>query len=257
MAEEIPDFRLAAVYELLRSVFERHYETPGGAAGARQTSFIPPPPPGSLVSATDLLTWWFRPATATADPWDDYFTRAVDSLTAAPRPPRAGSTEARSTLSGAEPRDPRSAEEELTPWTDPLMLVGQPGEEVADEDAQAAVECVYEFIHAIGRREGDRAMTCVAPDYHVLENDREIDAWGVRSQIESLLDSMRGWALDISLAEIPQPVFHPNGILIYVEIQIDAYRPQDDLRRSTVDRRIAVLQRSAGRDWLIDALSRV
>ena len=102
---------------------------------------------------------------------------------------------------------------------------------MANDQADAAVACVYDFLHAIGRRDPEAAMACVADDYHVLEDDREVDRLGLRHQVEALLDSLRGWEIEISLAEVPEPLHHPSGILIYCEIQIDAYQRHPPAQR--------------------------
>ncbi len=245
--------QLQFIYELLRSLFEQNAQARKRSASSLPTPFVPPLPPDSQLSATDLLTWWFQPATTTFDPWDEFF----EQFPSAPKsqaakqpsvPPSASELDIPPELALRQPQT-------LNPWTDFRALFSEPEEELIDEHAEAAVECLYDFVHAIGRRDVDAAMQFVAQDYHVLEADNEIDRLALRHQIEALLDSLRGWEFNISLATIPEPVLHPNGILIYAEIQVDAHRADDDLRRCINLRRVAVLERQRNHVWLISALS--
>jgi len=143
------------------------------------------------------------------------------------------------------------------PWLDWRVLAHDPADNLADDQADAAVTCLYDFLHALGRRDVEAALSHVAEDYHTLEEDREVDRLGLRQQVESLLDSLRGWELAVSLAEAPEALAHPYGILIYTEIQIDAHHPLENLRRSLVDRRLALLRHQGDQGWAIAALSRV
>jgi ketosteroid isomerase-like protein len=74
-------------------------------------------------------------------------------------------------------------------------------------------------------------------------------------QVGAELDALRGWELETSLVEIPQPILHPDGILVYAELQIDARK--DDERRTVLHRRIAVFRKGRDRRWRIAALSPV
>ncbi len=256
--DRTPDSRLMLALELLRSALQ---QVEGGArqgADPEQLPFIPPLPiTVEEMSATDLLSWWFRPTAHVANPWDDYFDQARLAVTVPMDPSLSGPPQAAPMRPPPRTRPAPPAAEPTSPWIDLEVLVAPPEEQLADEQAEAAVECLYEFIHAIGRRDVDAAMRCVADDYHVLDEDREIDRLGLRQEIESLLDSLRGWEFEISLAEIPVPMFHYQGILIYVEAQIEASQPQDDLHRSLISRRIAVLEQRDPQslDWVISAMS--
>jgi hypothetical protein len=222
--------------DLLKSVIEsdgdRRLPQPGAAA---QGPLVPPPRSDQL-SATDLISWWFQPASAALDPWEDYFTGQTSAAT-----PTNGGTK---------------VDTPLAPWISLQAMIAQPEDELADEEAENAVQCLYEFLHAIGRRDVDGALAVVADDYHTIEEDREFDRLALRHQIESVLGSLDGWQIETSLATIPEPLPHPNGVLILAEIQIDAYRRADEARRSIVLRRVAVLERY-GHEWLISALSPV
>lgn len=247
------DARLALVFDLLRSLMQ----SPSGAdmpGGAGAWGFVPPPGlPSEEMSATDLLNWWFRPLSAAANPWDDYLGKSLHTTPLAPSWPAAPASGA--WQAGAPPTPPPGPS---SPWLDLEMFAGTPEEQFADEHSAAAVDCLYAFAHALGRRDVEMAMSCIAADYHVFADDGETDRLGVRQQIESLLDSLRGWDMEVSIADIPVPVFYQERILIYVEFQIEAYRPEDDLRRLLVDHRVVLFeQEGAKREWLISAMSPV
>jgi ketosteroid isomerase-like protein len=196
------------------------------------------------ISATDQLSWWFRPASTSEDPWDDFFADDrvdVASVTGgwmALVPPDAG----------PEPPSPRMSLR---------LLLSEPEEELFEADADSVVTCLYDFVHAIGRSDLDAAMACVAADFHTLEDDRELDRDGLAARVKSLLDSLQGWETDIALVEVPQPVLHPAAILVYAELQIDARRPATGERRTVVDRRVAVFSQQRDRSWRIVGLSPV
>lgn len=250
-------------YQLLRELMEQPEDESNRLQEPRELPFVRPEDATGTMSATDLLTWWFRPTSRMADPWEDYFaprTQPVGTTAQTQRPP----LEKRPQRPGARPsfqHRPRPSqpdpEPDLAPWIDWQLLYSEPENTLEDDHAEAAVQCLYDFLHAISRRDVEGAMQCVADDYHVLEDDIEIDALGLRHQIERLLDSLVGWELQVSPVEIPFPLGHMLGVLIYIEIQIDAYHPLLDLRRVIVQRRIAVLQWQSQQGWRISALSPV
>jgi hypothetical protein len=254
-----PDPRLILALNLLRSALDGVDEGRSGPEiNPERFSFIPPPPvPSEKRSATDLLNWWFRPTSSTTDPWDEFFDNSPP-WSRVPLQMESGPQYKTQAIKqkAAPPPEPVS-EFWQYPWLNLKDLVTEPEEELAYENAEAAVECLYDFIHAISLKDIDAAMSLVAGDYHVFQEDREIDKRGLQRQIEVLLDSLRGWELEISLAEVPVPVFHPNGILIYAEIQIEAYQPRKNLKRSIVDRRVAVFRQQYSGGWMISALSPV
>ena len=223
------------------------------------------------VSATDQLSWWFRPSVGGEDPWADYFSGHGGDLDAADAlGPGSVDGDALGPLDGGwlstDPLDggrlgstPGGAARPQPPSrrTALQMLLAEPEEELLDGDAEAVVTCMYDFVHAVGRRDVEAAMTCVAPDYSTMEDDREIDAERLAAGLRALLDPLHGWDLDAFLVEIPQPVLHPAGILVPVEIQLDARQPETDARRTVVHRRIAVFDRQPDRSWRIVALSTV
>jgi ketosteroid isomerase-like protein len=131
-----------------------------------------------------------------------------------------------------------------------------PDERLPEESAEAAVETLYEFLHAIGRRDVEAAMDLTAEDYHVMEDDVEVDRLGLRQRLEALLDSLRGWSLEASLAVAPEPLHHPYGVLIAADIQLDAAH-RDGSKRSRLERRVALLRQDGEGEWRIHALSLV
>lgn len=209
------------------------------------------------VSATDQLSWWFRPASGRDDPWDAFFSDEEHGAVPGPRawPPAGVGVPAAGPAGRHDGTGP--AAELPSDRTSLRMLLAEPEEELVDGDAESVVTCLYDFVHALGRRDVDAAMACVAPDYHALEDDREIDADGLAARIRALLDSLHGWEAEVFLVEIPQPVLHPAGILVPVEIHVDAREPGTDARRSILDNRIAVFARQPDHGWRIAALAAV
>lgn len=210
------------------------------ADGPALTPWQRPPAPaltaGGRVSATDRLSWWFRPSVDGRDPWESYFEPApLAEPVAAPPGPRA------------EPPGRRAALR---------LLLAEPDEELIESDAEAVVACLYDFVHAIGRGDVTAAIDeCVAPEYHVLEHDVEVDRDGLAAQLHAQLQPLRGWEVDVSLVEIPEPILHPVGILVYAELQIEAAK--DGARRTFLHRRLAVFRQGRDRRWRISALSPV
>jgi hypothetical protein len=261
---------LALALELLRRSFAQSAAAPGESAAM---PIVPPLPAATKrLSATDLLTGWFQPTSSATQPWDDYFGQPTVRQ-AAPSPADGmdlsalvhllASQEALDETSHAPgtmaaPRAPVAAQGPADSpylWIDLWDFMDQSAADVADDEAEAAVTCLYDFVHALGRRDVDAAMECVAEQYHVFENEQETDRLGLRHQMESMLDSLRDWELDASLLEVPVPIAHPNGILIDANIQIHASHPTENLRRLLTYRRMAVLEQETYYEWKITALS--
>lgn len=201
-----------------------------------------PRPLAGQVSATDRLSWWFRPSIEGGDPWATYFEPAPP-----PAPLADGNAATAQPAGAAEPPGRRAGLR---------LLLSEPDEEMIDSDADAVVSCLYDFVHAIGRGDVATALEeCVAPDYHVMENDVEVDRDGLAVQLEAMLQRLRGWEIDVSLVEIPQPVLHPAGLVVYTELQIEAGR--DGARQTVVHQRLAVFRQGRDRRWRIVALSPV
>jgi len=283
-----PTSRLELAFELLRSVMERPGAAPLPAGSGWQMPYAPPTPTfDGRMSATDLLNGWFRPSFGATDPWDDYFTApqqrdlaprartpqanateqahsatSAASLALASRPPAPPVSPSPSQAIPAGILAPRAVPEDVAvlPWGDPHDLLAEPEEALADEHAQAAVDTLYDFVHALGRRDLDGAMALVAEDYHTFVDDVETDKLGLRREIEMMFGQLHDWDLDASLVDIPQALFHTYGVLIPTTIGIDARRddPLDGpLRRSIVWRRLAFFSRHGTDAWLIAALSQV
>lgn len=267
--------RVALALELLRTLLSG--ASPGLAdSHTGQLPLVPPLPLSTKkLSATDLLGGWFRPAPSITDPWDEYFgqpARLGVGATAMPAstvstgtpsvvtPQLATQTflEMFQSLGGTGMGDRTDPASDSMPWIEMWELFDESSDELFDEHAEAAVTCLYDFTHAIGERNVDAAMGCVANEYHVFEDDREIGRLALRHQLESMLDSLRGWELYTALAEVPTPIFHPNGdILIYTDIQIYAYQPDEKLSRLISHRRIGVFVQENNQAWKIAALSRI
>ena len=182
-----------------------------------------------LVSATDLLIQW-RPPDAglqsqgpwrETDVWDRYFQPA-------------------------HPKNPVS------------IKAPEPIDRLWDSRAaEAAVDCLFEFIHALERGNIRDAMTCVSVEYHSFENDREFDANALRLRLEGLIDLWRGEEVQLSLSEVPDPVFHPAGILIQITLQVD-YRSKILGRQNTeLIAGVVVFRETPDSRWLISSLSPV
>ena len=243
-----PDQRVAKAYEMLRELFTR----PEAGGEAEPTPFyapqLPPVELGSRLSATDLLSWWFRPPSAQKDPWESFFSRFQESpgaetagalVTAKVEAPETG---------GIQTASPKALARALFP---------EPYEELASEDADAAIETFYEFLHAFGRHDIEAAMEYVAEDYHTFENDCEVNHNELRNRLYSLLETLSGWDFQVSLSMVPEALRHPYGIVVYAEIQIDGVHPETRAKRNIVERRLALLQQHGNSAWRIAALSPV
>jgi ketosteroid isomerase-like protein len=165
-----------------------------------------------FVSATDLLTMWLPELQRSggADPWDALFA-------ASPAPARPL----------AETRSPPLLGAELP---DPSLALAAEQHLLDAAAADAVVDCLFAFIHALGRRDLDAAMAEVALDFHAVEpasatrRGGELDRRGLCQRLEQLLDLPTHTALDISLVRIPEVIGHPCGALIHNTIQLDSRR---------------------------------
>ena len=247
MPAPLTEERLRRAYELLGDLFDER----SGEHSEDEPAWYAPPPVsavgfGANLSATDLLGWWFRPPTGKKNRWDAYFG---DSQSAAPPSPVVRNTESKSVTK------PSAASQIVSKAVWQAMLP-ETEDHLEDEDAEDAVEVLYAFLHAFGRGDIEGALQWVSEDYHVIEDDREIDRNDLRRRLESLLDSLHGWEIEVSLSEPPEPLSHPYGIVMYVEIQIDGFKSEERARRSQVERRLALIERTRESGWRIAALSR-
>jgi hypothetical protein len=256
------DGRLQYALELLRSIAADRDEEGadqifGESAGPWAMPLLVPGDAEARLSATDLLSWWFRAPSRVPNPWDVYFGESFE-LPADSRPGKAVTHEdGGSTAPPLTPDWASAASDKVAAALVSKELANFAEDRVSDADAEAAVDCLFEFIHAIGRRDINQAMVFVAEDYHVLENDREIDRLALRHHIEKIVDSLRGWEMEVSLTETPEPLPYLDMLLMEVSIQIDAFRSRDDQRRSIIERRVALLRRNDDTHWVISGLSSI
>lgn len=216
------DPRLARALELLRSISG---EAPAEAPGPWQTLPGPAEEDPWLVSATDLLIPWDPDGSAAGtaapkDSWSGYF--------AAPPP---------------EPAAPHPL-----PPPRPEASLGSPGfleEPLDDATSFAAAECLYAFVHALGRRDVEAALESVAEDYHAIADDRAMDREGLRHRLEALLDERSGGELEVSLAEPAEPLPFVDGlVLILATVQVD-HRPAAGRPAAALLEWVAVLEETA------------
>jgi len=123
--------------------------------------------------------------------------------------------------------------------------------------ATSAVDCLFRFTRALERSDLDAAMACISPEYHLFENDRDLDIHALRMRLERSLDEWRGPELRITLTEIPDPVFHPRGILIHATFQVDYRHKEKDSLETLLLGYLIHFDAQPGEEWLIHALCRV
>jgi hypothetical protein len=250
------DPRVEQALELIRNLLSEDTRIDSLRPWER-TRYGSPPLQGRL-SATDRLSWWFRPFSDSLDPWDDFFDQPNQALPASLIGDKLLTSQSQSLPPAGNtlnvPPDPSLLP---GPRAALRLLLSEPEEEIIEDDAQEVVTCLYNFVHAVGRRDVDKAMQYVDQDYHTLFKDEEIDRMGLAYQLKSLLDSLLGWEFEISIVEIPRPILYPDAILVFAEILIDANKPSDASRRTILERRICVFKQQPDRSWLIQALSQV
>jgi hypothetical protein len=182
-----------------------------------------------ILCATDLLAAWQPDAVAplsSSSPdarWDTYFSATP-----------ASSLEA--TLALSEP-----ARSEV--WNPTA--------------AASAVDCLYRFIHALEQSDIDQAMSCIAADYHLFENEIDMDIHFLRMRLEQFLDEWRGPECRVSLTEIPDPVFFTRGILIQATLQIDYLHKIKQAMNTVLLGYLIRFDAEPGQEWLIHAFHRV
>jgi ketosteroid isomerase-like protein len=250
------DLRVEQALELLRNLLSEDARI-DSLRPWEKTRYASPPVQGRL-SATDRLSWWFRPFSDSQDPWDSFFDQSNEAL-----PPSLIGDKL--LASQTQPLSPAGNPLKVSPDAGLLpgpraalrLLLSEPEEEIIEDDAQAVVTCLFNFIHAFGQRDIDKAMKYVDQDYHTFYKDQETDRLGLAYQLKSLLDSLIGWEFEISIAEIPRPILYPDAILVYAEILIDATKLTDSSRRTILERRICVFKQQPDKSWLIRALSQL
>ena len=224
----------------------------GEGAGPTQSHWelpvLPPPDPDGRVSSTDLLSWWFRTPNAGRFGWDEYFGDKQQKQQS-PEPAFEPATDG-----GFEPPEQENVN---AAWESLEAMFPERAEPLDDEHAQAAIECLYEFLHAFGRRDVDAAMSLISEAYHTLEHDQEVDRLRFRQELESALDGLRDYEIDVSLAQAPEPVWHPSGVLVDTRVQIDTFRPRDGAHGCLMNRRVALIIHEGDGNWRISAFSLV
>lgn len=246
MASPIIDDKLRRVYELLREVFDEPSEDQPDSDDVWHTPSLPPVGSGAQLSATDLLGWWFRPPSGKKNGWDDYFPDSP-ALEAAPVDAHQAHSTKAASPSSASRIVANTIRQAMLPETD---------DHLNDEDSEAAVDVLYAFLHAFANGDIEGALQWVSGDYHVIEDDQEIDRNGLRRRLEYLLDSLDGFDIEVSLSTPPEPLPHPYGIVMYVEIQIDGHKHGQNAVRSQVEHRLALFEKQGEQGWKIAALSR-
>lgn len=266
MSDGVLDPRLREALTLLRRALGTSAPAPG------PWHAVPEPTPDDpwLVSATDLLTPWSplvldedavgaprtRPSGGPRDDprthWDLYFGDVEGAVDGPPEPPPPAARPERDRADTAEV--PAGSPGKTARFGAEPRWSGALDEPLAEDDADAAVACLYDFAHALGQGDVGAAMACVAEDFQTIEGDRAIDRRTLRHQIERLIDERRGCALDAGLAAVPEPIAFPGGLIVIpTTIYLDA-RPPDGLPTTTPIQRLAVLCREAG-TWRIAGLA--
>lgn len=190
-----------------------------------------------LSSATDLLISWLpQPddsgsTAASNEIWDRYFGKPRERLSIPHTPHTQRSIRDSETI--------RPSVATVEPW------------EI--EAAESSVDCLFRFLRALEKCDVSAAMTCVSKDYHVVDDDGEIDRPRLQLDLEKLVDEWRGTGVQISTTEVPDPVFHPAGVLISGTIQVD-FTKHSSQRASQLISRIFVFSKSSRDEWRLSAI---
>lgn len=232
------DSRLRDVQALLNSLLEESRE-PGNAAPSHwELPILPPPDAEGRLSSTDLLNWWFR----------------------APQSRGQGNASAEAAQSPAAVRssEPESDERpQLDAWSELSVLFPEPEEHLAEEHAQGAVDCLYDFLHAVGQRDVRAASALIDDAYHTIEMGVEVDKARFTNGLLQQVEELRESNFEVSLAVAPEPVSHPLGVLMHVIIQFDAESRIDGTKRGRVERRVAILRQDHSGSWKIAGMPKV
>lgn len=204
---------------------------------------LPPPDAEGHLSSTDLLNWWFRSPQNRGRAWDDFFR------------PRHGQPAVENTPRNGEPAEERSVADD--PWFELDMSLPAPEEHLADEHAQGAVDCLYDFLHSVGERDLGAAAELIDDGYHTIEEGEEVDKAAFVNGLAAQLDELRHSDFDVSLAVAPEPIHHPYGVLIHAIIQFDAETHKRHTRSGRVERRVTVLRQNDAGAWRIVSMAKV
>jgi|SRR6185436_2245184 len=245
-----PDPRLAQAFALLREVLD------GGAAngaaepqawsGWEGPATDPLAPLGPDFLDSDFRALW-QPLSSGDEPWSAAWQRHVDGV--APDP---SALLPASLYRHWQPPSDFHASEGLAAFQQPFWTrSGWPEGHLRAEDALAVADCLYDFLHALGRFDVEAAMACVADDFHELKADRELDRQGFRHWIEELLDGLRGREIDVSPAEVPRPVAYGRLVLCETTLQVDLAGTSQAVPSSLLFRLLLAFERDGRGAWRI------
>jgi hypothetical protein len=238
------DSKLKEVQVMLNSLLEEVHETGNGSPSHWELPILPPPDPDGRLSSTDLLNWWFRAPQSRSGAWDEYFKPLGED---GPQPAPAARNDPPN--GGPEPAH--------DVWAEISILFPEPEEHLAEEHAQAAVDCLYDFLHAVGQRDVEAAAALIDDLYHTIEGGEEVDKLKFKNRLHAQVEALRDLDFEVSLAVAPEPVNHPYGVLIHAQIQFDMANPLDGAKSGRVEHRVAILRQDGSGAWKIAALPRV
>lgn len=228
------DSRLRDVQALLNGILEEARDAGTEVPSHWELPILPPPDVDGQLSSTDLLNWWFRAPHG----------RGGNTL----EPP---AEQPQSSPAAREPDADRDA------WSEISVLFPEPEEHLAEEHAQAAVDCLYDFLHAVGQRDVEAAAALLDDYFHTIQDGEEIDKLRFKNHLASQLDALRNWDFEVSLGVAPEPVSHPLGVLIHASVQFDAVHRDDGTKNGSVEQRVAIVRQDESGTWKICALPRV
>lgn len=236
-----PDPRLAQAFSLLREVLDggaaNGAPEPQGSSDWEGPATDPLAPLGPDFLGSDFRTLW-QPLAVGEEPWSAAW--------------QAPTTLPASSYRHWLPPSDFHASEGLAAFQQPFWtLSGWPEDHLRAADALAVADCLYDFIHALERFDIEAAMASVADDFHALRADRELDRQGFRHWLEELLDGLRGREIDVSLAEMPQPVAYGKLVLCETTLQVDLMAPSQEVPSSRVFRLLLAFERDVRGNWRI------
>jgi hypothetical protein len=249
MAQSL-DSKLREVHALLNQVLAEVGEPANESPSHWELPILPPPDPEGRLSSTDLLNWWFRAPQSPHGSWNEYFKPSVE-YTHQP--------ELVSPARDSSPFTPPSGSPEAAhdAWSELSVLFPEPEEHLAEEHAQAAVDCLYDFLHAIAQRDVEAATALIDDFYHTIEDGQEVDKLQFRNRLQVQIEALRDWDFEVSLAVAPEPISHPYGVLIHAQVQFDSVNSTDGTKNGSVEQRLAILRQDESGAWKIAALPRV
>jgi hypothetical protein len=241
------DAKLRHVQALLNTVLAEAGERTAEPHSHWELPILPPPDAEGQLSSTDLLNWWFRGPQGRPAESTDWNAGGAGGASLPAVDPSAPAVDPRA---GTPPMGHDA-------WSEISMLFPEPEEHLAEEHAQAAVDCLYDFLHAVGRRDVQAAAALIHEGFHTIENGEEIDKRRFVDALAAHAETLHGWDVEVSLAVAPEPINHPLGVLIHAIVQFDAVNLADGSKNGHVEERLAVLRDDESGAWAIGALPRV